>query len=244
MKTLNLILISLKDNSKIVSIVILTATLSAFAVLAGLNTSKLQEQKLLNDVSIEFAQQINASMHDTQERLEAIAKNLSNHTSPEFTRLAQSTLLQQKALRIELRTESGLLSKFIEPQAAATALPKTLSPSMNLNFVRAIEEKKEYWSHVNSTQGGEIIALIVPNDRLGAVIFYFYPKTWLLDGQHVILEKNIGVSFYTSHQDRLNDFTRIRPLDLRGLQAELVFTMRTTEQISLSSFAGLLLLLS
>lgn len=227
----------LNESLKAVIIIFVTITLTAIALLLANSFSEQRGKNILTVQALKYQSALMRQIASEEEQFTSFVRALANkHASSYKDLIEQVSLSDKRFLLIEIRDTKGKLlasksatnSDEVWPAETRTELP----PGVVIHFFKAIEQQKIYWSlsYSPTGQSGAELLIPAPNSKLVLVV-RVSPKHFLPPESGIPIQKDIRIEFETtSLADTLPDQDLALPLDLNGLNANLVFSTTSSNR--------------
>lgn len=220
------------EGLKAFIIIFVTIFLTALALLLASSYSEQRKQNLLTTQAHQYQSLLMHKIASDEEQLFSLARTLANKSPPSYKKLFEQILsLQDKDfVFVEIRNAKGKLLASQLADTSTEALPadsrEELSPAEVINFFKAIEQQKIYWSLSYSPSGQTGVELIVPVASTDLVLVArTRPKHFLPPHSGIPIEKNVRIEFESSlSKNELPKEVLALPLELKGLNVYLLFS--------------------
>ena len=240
-KNFNEWLLRLNDSLKAVIIIFVTVSLTAIALLLASSFSEQRSKNLLTVQALKYQSALVRETASEEEQLASFMRTAANKPPALYKDLLeQISQGSKKFLRLEIRDAKGKLlasksapdSGEVWPADTRTDLP----PGVVIHFFKALEQQKNYWSLSYSPTGQSGVELLIPgiNSKL-VLVARMSPKHFLPPESGIALQKDIRVEFETaSPTSPLPEQDIALPLDLNGLNANLVFSLSPSNRSNIN----------
>jgi signal transduction histidine kinase len=224
----------LKESLKTVVIIFVTVSLTATALLLANSFSEQRNKNLLTIEALKYQSLLVRQIASDEEQLMSFMRALIDKSPQAYKYLLDQVFLNNKRFfRVEIRDTKGnlLLSRSapgyekIWPVDTRIELP----PSVVMNFFKAVEQQKIYWSISYSPTGQSGVELVIPavSSKL-VLVAHISTHHFLPPESGIPIGKDIRVEFETSvPENLLSNNALALPLDLNGLNTHLIYSLTT-----------------
>jgi signal transduction histidine kinase len=219
-----------KQNLFIFFLVLLSVVFTGYAFILSIQLSEQVDTNTLTKEALIFQRRLQEKVIEQELLLNALAVALDNADADKFKEVsARAFQSNPHFLRMEQRDEAGKLlqSENFSPQikSAKTGSNEILSPSVALNFSKAIEQQKCIWALSYDSTGKMVFLLITPSGKNHDVLIAVLdPTTWIHSDLQLQLPPSIQfVIQETSAFQKQSSNNIALNLGLTGLDVQLVF---------------------
>jgi signal transduction histidine kinase len=219
-----------KQNLFIFFLVLLSSIFTGYAFILSVQLSEQVDTNTLTKEALIFQRRLQEKIIEQELQLNALVMALDHRGPDKFKEVSIRTFQSNPhLLRMELRNEAGKLlkSENLSKQinSAEPWSNDVLSPSMALNFSKAIEQQKSMWALSYDSKGKMVFVLIAPSGKnQNLLVAVLDPNTWIHSDLLLQLPPSIQFSIQKNHQFKGNPNNNIAlNLGLTGLDVQLVF---------------------
>jgi len=222
----------LNESIKTVIIILVTVSLTAIALLLANSFSEQRNKNLLTIQALKYQSSLVRQIASDEEQLMSFMRALVDKSPQAYKHLLDRIFLDnQRFLHVEIRNTKGKLLVSRSTPSYEKIWPADtrieLPPSVVMNFFKAVEQQKIYWSISYSPTGQSGVELVIPavSSKL-VLIAHISPHHFLPPESGISIDKDIHVEFETyAPQNLLSDNALALPLDLNGLNTYLLFSL-------------------